>query len=132
MTNPQVPNSVSTSNGTYYLGMTKAQAEKQEIYSCFMGIDFKDLDTDKNGTLDQKEILQGMKKQAGRDKWFNRAGAILCYGVATSLQAFDLPSLGVTAAISVPLITGGTVCNFNKSEAEKREEEAQKHLDILQ
>ena len=50
MTNPQVPNSVSTSNGTYYVGMTKAQAEKQKIYSCFIGVDFKDLDTDNIGS----------------------------------------------------------------------------------
>ena len=119
MTNPQVPNSVSTSNGTYYVGMTKAQAEKQKIYSCFIGVDFKDLDTDKNGTLDQKEILQGIKKQAGRDKWQSGISSTLLCGAGLLLYPLGIFSAGC-------LETG------NYDAALKREEEAQKHLDMLQ
>ena len=58
---------VRTSNGTYYVGMTKQQAKEQSIFDCKIGIDFKDLDTDNSGDLDQREILVGAKNQAERN-----------------------------------------------------------------
>ena len=132
MTNPQVPNSVSTSNGTYYVGMTKAQAEKQKIYSCFIGVDFKDLDTDKNGTLDQKEILQGIKKQAGRDKWQSGISSTLLCGAGLLLYPLGIFSAGTSVVAGTALATAGCLETGNYDAALKREEEAQKHLDMLQ
>lgn len=58
-----------------------------------MEVNFKDLDTDENGTLDQKEILESMKKQAGRDRWTNGTTCAPCYGIGFSLHLFDLPML---------------------------------------
>ena len=64
---PQFSQTVTSKNGTYHVGMTRAEAQKAKSYQAKMGIDFKDLDKDGNGELDQKEILEGRVKAAKRD-----------------------------------------------------------------
>lgn len=48
---------VTTKNGTYHVGMTRAQAQKNNNYNKIFGRDFSDIDFDNNGILSQEEIL---------------------------------------------------------------------------
>lgn len=127
MTKP-VFNSVTTSNGSYFVGMTKKEAEQKKIYSCFAGIDFKDLDKNNDGILSQKEILEGVKKQSGREKWSNRLWGIFGAGVATAGAIAELPSVGAATGIIVAGGTLATVAGVKYDAACEREEEAEKAL----
>lgn len=64
----QYNTSLESKNGTYTVGMTRAQAEKNDSYKAMFGIDYKDLDKDQNGILSQEEILQGRVEAAKRDR----------------------------------------------------------------
>ena len=95
-------NSVVTSNGTYNVGMTKADAERNNSYKCFCGIDFKDLDKDQNNVLSLQEILEGQVKATKRDLFRKGAfgGAIAVGGVAlaaTGIGSIALGSFGFAA-----------------------------------
>lgn len=49
---------LSDSSGKFYVGMTKKEAEKKGIFSWKIGTDFRDIDTNKDGVLSEKEILK--------------------------------------------------------------------------
>ena len=127
MTKP-VFNSVTTSNGSYFVGMTKKEAEQKKIYSCFAGIDFKDLDKNNDGILSQKEILEGVKKQSGREKWYNRAIGVLGGAVCGIATLAEIPSVGLATGI---VAAGGTitcVAGYKYDAACEREKEAEEVL----
>ncbi len=86
---------VESKNGTYTVGMTRKQAEKNGSYKAKIGIDFNDLDKDKNGILSQKEILEGRVKSAKR-------GRNMCYA-AGGMSAVA----GCLGGITETVCTGG-------------------------
>lgn len=56
---------ISTSDGKYYAGMTKADAEKKGNYSIWhKNQDFKSIDKDNNGVLSDREILAARAKES--------------------------------------------------------------------
>ena len=69
--------SLKSKNGTYTVGMTRAQAQKDGSYKAMFGIDYNDLDKDKNGILSQEEILQGRVESAKRDRNMHYAVAAM-------------------------------------------------------
>ena len=94
---------VRTSNGTYYVGMTKQQAQQQNIFECKIGIDFKDLDTDNSGDLDQREILVGAINQYTRNSVFDAFNT--CLMVASTGLA--VAGSACTAGAATPLAVAG-------------------------
>lgn len=91
---------VSTSNGNYYVGMTRSKAEQNDSYSAKIGIDFKDLDTNNDEVLSQKEILEGRVSAAKRD-----GAAYIASGLTTTI-AGGIVSIG-TFGLGLPMIMGG-------------------------
>ena len=57
-----------TPNGTYYSGMTEDEAKTKKVYNKIFGLDFQDIDIDKDKTLSVFEIEEACKKQAKRTK----------------------------------------------------------------
>ena len=100
MGNNEPITSVTTSNGTYTVGMTRTEAEQNGSYKAKIGIDFKDLDTNGDGVLDKREILVGAKNQAKRD--MNTYGAMAaCGAVITGISAGgSVFSAGTTLALT--------------------------------
>lgn len=82
--------------------------------------------------MDQKEILQGIKKQAGRDKWQSGISSTLLCGAGLLLYPLGIFSAGTSVVAGTALVTAGCLETGNYDAALKREEEAQKHLDMLQ
>lgn len=66
---------IKSDNRYFYAGMTKAEAEKKDIYSCFMGLDFKDLDTNKDGVLQEGEIRDKKMSRGKVNNVFKYGGA---------------------------------------------------------
>lgn len=84
---------VTTKNGTYYVGMTSAQAKKNNNYNKMFGRDFSDMDKDKNGILSQEEILQERVLSAIRNDHQGNIMAmnvpILTFGIIPYPKASD-------------------------------------------
>ena len=93
----------STPNGDYYLGMTRKEAEDKGIYKKTVGIDFYDIDTNKNDVLDIREIDVAWEKQCTR----NMLG-----GLTESLSGVTLVVIGGIVELpsffsSTPVLVSG-------------------------
>lgn len=119
MTEPKINGfhtTVTTSNGTYKVGMTRKQAEASGSYKKFTGLDFKDLDTDNDGVLSQKEILEGRYNSAVR-KQNQKRNAGLAIGFASTLAIPFTGGLSAAAATGVAALGFGYgINNCNISE----------------
>jgi len=118
MTEPKINgfhSAVTTSNGNYTVGMTREQAEKKKLYKCFTGLDFKDLDKNKDGVLSQKEILEGRVESVVRKQNQKIYGG---YAIST-LSFLALPFTGgVSAAIGL-FATGIAGCGYSLYQQDK-------------
>ena len=59
---------LSTISNEYYIGMTKEDAERKNLYKKSIGIDFFDIDKNNDGLLDKFEILDARKKESRRNE----------------------------------------------------------------
>lgn len=81
----------------FYAGMTRVEAEKKDIYSCFMGLDFKDLDTNQDGVLQEGEIRE---RKMSRGKVNN----VLKYGGAAATLIGAALMFTPFAPVAAPLL----------------------------
>ena len=103
----QYNTSLESKNGTYTVGMTRAQAEKNDSYKAMFGIDYKDLDKDQNGILSQEEILQGRVEAAKRDRNEHYAAAALV-GTAGAIGAIAETAFTGGLGLGAGIATAGT------------------------
>ena len=101
-----------TPNGTYYSGMTEDEAKTKKVYNKNFGLDFQDIDTDKDKVLSVFEIKEACKKQAKRTKITGfteiAAGATLSFVGCVS----DAITFGATTTLiltGVSMITDGVM-----------------------
>lgn len=66
MVQPANNRPITTISGRFYAGMTKAQAQKNGTYQKTVGMDFRDIDTNKDGRLSDKEICDARDKEVAR------------------------------------------------------------------
>lgn len=125
--------SVESKNGTYTVGMTCAQAQKNDSYKAKVGIDFRDLDKDENGVLSQEEILQGRVESAWRNR--NQLYAI-GLGIATGSIALgvveSVATAGLGSAFGLSIAATGTAVGSldiatGREEYKKAEQELQNY-----
>ena len=120
---------VTSKNGTYYVGMTKNQAQKSKIYQAKIGIDFKDLDKDGNGKLSQEEILQGRVKAAKRDAFGAGFVGLGAYTTAAVGLIATPGSGGATTLLAAANLVGGTA---TRGKGISDYQAAQRELEIYQ
>lgn len=103
--------SIKSSNGSYHVGMTKAQAQKAQSYQAKMGIDFKDLDKDGDGVLSQKEILKGRVKAAERDIICSAGFGAIAIGGTVTVGMVGVPLTGGASAVAAGSLIANSLCS---------------------
>lgn len=104
---------INCDNRVFYAGMTKAEAEKKEIYSCFMGLDFKDLDTNQDGVLQEGEIRDKKISRKKVNNAYKIGGAI---AVAAGVALMFTPA---APAVAGTLLSGGLMSTITGAWLEK-------------
>ena len=131
MGNNEPITSVTTSNGTYTVGMTRTEAEQNGSYKAKIGIDFKDLDTNRDGVLDEREILVGAKNQAKRNMGGDIIGAVCSAAATVSATVGSVFSAGATVGIAAAGVTGVYLNTNNACNDYQRYQEADAQLKKL-
>lgn len=97
----QWSSNVTTSNGTYSVGMTKKQAEEADSYKALWGLDFADIDKNGDDVLSQLEILEARVEVAKRDR--NVESVKTAFGITTG------SILAVGGSVAIPFTEGGSL-----------------------
>ena len=103
----QWSSNVTTSNGTYSVGMTKKQAEEADSYKALWGLDFTDIDKNGDDVLSQLEILEARVEVAKRDGYVERVKT--AFGITTGgiLAVGGTVAIPFTEGLSLPVALGG-------------------------
>lgn len=114
----QWSSNVTTSNGTYSVGMTKKQAEEADSYKALWGLDFADIDKNGDDVLSQLEILEARVEVAKRDGYVERVKT--AFGITTGgvLAVGGSAAIPFTEGFSFPVaLAGYTLFGYNVKKA---------------
>ena len=81
---------LSVFGGKYYVGMTKEEAKKKDLYShWYADQDFKSMDKNKDGVLSEKEVLAAREKEASYLEGFATLSICSTFGLTTGVVYDD-------------------------------------------
>lgn len=123
MGNPKINKSklIYNISGEYYAGMTKKEAETNGIYKKMFGLDFKDIDQDKNDILSPHEILNAREKEYSRKNFSSGACQMIGFALMGVGSSMEIPTAGVSTSI---FLAGAAICGYGTYESQKLEKEA--------
>ncbi|MCM1009417.1 MAG: hypothetical protein NC390_00880 [Fusobacterium sp.] len=104
MTDPKVSHPITTISGKYYAGMKKPEAERHDCYSKKIGIDFKDIDKNKDGILSPAEICDARDQEVKR---INTARAAFGTGATMAGAGLTVCATGIGAGFGALLSAAG-------------------------
>lgn len=95
---------ITTISGKYYAGMKKTEAQRHDCYKKKLGMDFKDIDKNKDGILSPAEICDARDNEVQR---INKARATFGIGATMAAAGTAACFTGVGAGFGALLSAAG-------------------------